>query len=219
MAEEIGNYSKSEMPTVAEKRPEEESSKQVVSILEAWDMARKTKEEFIGKELWRELTEAVNDLSMLRDFDSAGETESFKILLSKLTKLGEHLRDAEGRSEQVKEGKKFASIIGEALFKMTTDNWFDFWTNLNFSGPFIDRGSEVFRDLSRFIMDKYGPPMTELGAGGGKRFMYYEKPGTDLIFEIIITGTGEISRIQLVKDQSGRVREMLRKGEVPVLRS
>lgn len=212
MAEEIKNYSRSEMPEVAEKRPEEADSKQVVSIIEAWEEAHKAREGFVEPVLWQRLTDQVNNLNLLREFDPEGETEEFRTELAKMAKLGEQLRKAEQRAEQVKEGKKFTAIIGKALTQLEANRWLNFW-ELGVGGKNSIIGTEEdFEDLSRFIEAKFSPPIKKLGT----KFAYYQTPGSDLIFEVV---TSEIShkasRIKLIRDRDGGTRKLLERGEQP----
>lgn len=210
MVEEIKNYSKSEMPTVAEKRPEEINSKQVASVIEAWDEAHKIREKFIEPKLWQQLTDQVNDLNLIRQFDPDGETEEFKTELAKMAKLGEQLRKAEQRAEQVKEGKKFTAIIGKAITQLRVNEWLDFW-GLGFEVGSGIGTKEDFEDLGRFIEAKFSPPIKKLGTN----FAYYQVPGSDLIFEVVISTIlhGEVSRIKLMRDRDGGTRKLLEKGE------
>lgn len=213
MAEEIKNYSKSEMPEVAEKRPEErEKGTQIANIIEAWEEAHKVREKFIEPKLWQQLTDQVNDLNLIRQFDPEGETEGFKTELTKMAKLGEQLRKAEQRAEQVKEGKKFTAIIGKALAQLRVNEWLDFW-GLGFGVGGGIGTKEDFEDLGKFIEAKFSPPIKKLGA----TFAYYQMPGSDLIFEVVISTIlhGEITRIKLIRDRDGGTRKLLEKGEQP----
>lgn len=204
-------YPKSDMPEVAEKRPEEADSKQTASIIEAWEEAHKAREKFIGPKLWQQLTDQVNDLNLIRQFDPEGETKEFKAELAKMAKLGEQLRKTEQRAEQVKEGKKFTAIIGKAMAQLGVNKWLDFW-NLGF-GEMNNIGTEEdFEDLGRFIEIKFSPPIKKLGTN----FAYYQVPGSDLIFEVVLNSTSrKVSRIGLRRDRDGGAKGSLERGEQP----
>lgn len=209
-------YPKSELPIGEEKRPEEkERGTQIANFIEAWEEAHKVKEEYIGEKLRQDLTDAVNNLKLLKELDPLGETEEFKFRLQKVAQLGEEVKKAEQRFEAVKEGKKFAPLVNKAIAILEVGKWLDFWNELGFSSR--EHTREDFQDLGRFIEMKFGPPFAKLGDKLGEEFAYYSAGG-DLIFEIVTSKVlGDISRIQLIRDRAGHVRELLKREKQPSL--
>ncbi len=181
MAEEIKNYSKSDMPEVAEKMSGEEG--RVENVEKAYAMAHEVKK-LVGEKIDREF----NRLIAMKQFPG---------LEDEVAKTADNIKKLYEDAEVTMEGKKYAGTMKMAFNEVETND---------ISGELIgDLQSRGVEEFVKYLEVKFGPRLIRKKYRGMGTAYYLIIPDTKLGFQIVLDNP-DLSQSSYTSDHFKSIR-------------